>query len=153
MSKRNIDITEKNKTSTIFAPISQTKRAPHLIYNRCGARISLRLSAQCYTVVASSARPFWVLPKVRKAMGAAMKIDDSVPKITPRLIAKAKLWMLSPPKNKIQSNTISVENEVLMVRANVWLILSLNRLRKSCLGCNFMFSRIRSNTTTLSLME
>ena len=111
------------------------------------------VSAFLYTVAASKARPFWVLPKVRKAMGAAMKIDESVPKMTPRLMAKAKLWMLSPPKNKMQSNTISVENDVLMVRANVWLILSLNKLRKSCLGCNFMFSRIRSNTTTLSLME
>jgi len=39
-------------------------------------------------------------------MGAAMKIDESVPKMTPRLMAKAKLWMLSPPKNKMQSNTI-----------------------------------------------
>ncbi len=31
-----------------------------------------------------------------------MKIDKSVPKMTPRLMAKAKLGMLSPPKNKMQ---------------------------------------------------
>ena len=31
-----------------------------------------------------------------------MKIDKSVPKMTPRLMAKAKLRMLSPPKNKMQ---------------------------------------------------
>lgn len=31
-----------------------------------------------------------------------MKIDKSVPKMTPRLMSKAKLRMLSPPKNKMQ---------------------------------------------------
>ena len=108
---------------------------PHsLYYIRSGAGVMLRVSAFRYTVAASNARPFWVLPKVRKAMGAAMKIDESVPKITPRLMAKAKLWMLSPPKNKMQSNTISVENDVLMVRANVWLILSLTNCGKLLLG-------------------
>ena len=48
-----------------------------------------------------------------------MKIEDSVPKITPSSIANEKLRVLSPPKQKIQSNTMSVESDVLMVRARV----------------------------------
>ena len=49
-----------------------------------------------------------------------MKIDDSVPNTTPRIIANEKLRMLSPPSMKIHSNTINVVTEVLMVRARVW---------------------------------
>ena len=57
-----------------------------------------------------------------------MKIDDRVPNTTPRVMAKAKGWMLLPPRNRIHSNTISVETEVLMVRARVWLIELLNSI-------------------------
>ena len=45
-----------------------------------------------------------------------------------RIIANEKLRMLSPPRMKIQSNTINVDVDVLMVRANVSLIDAL----KSC---------------------
>ena len=55
-----------------------------------------------------------------------MKIDDSVPNTTPRIIANEKLRMLSPPSMKIHSNTINVVTEVLMVRARVWFNESLN---------------------------
>ena len=55
-----------------------------------------------------------------------MKIDDRVPKITPSIIANEKLRMLSPPRMKIQSSTMSVVTEVLMVRASVWFSESLN---------------------------
>ena len=48
-----------------------------------------------------------------------MKIEDKVPNTTPRIIANAKLRILSPPRMKMLSNTMSVENEVLKVRANV----------------------------------
>ena len=41
----------------------------------------------------------------------------------------------------------------ILVRARVWLIESLNTFWISCLGCRRRFSRIRSNTTTLSLIE
>lgn len=92
-------------------------------------------------------------PITRKAMGEATKIDDNVPITTPRLIAKAKLRMLSPPRKRMQSNTINVESDVLMVRAKVWLIESLKSDCSSALGCKPRFSRIRSNTTTLSLIE
>ena len=48
-----------------------------------------------------------------------MKIDDRVPKITPRIMAKAKLRMLAPPRQKITASTMNVETEVLMVRFRV----------------------------------
>lgn len=59
----------------------------------------------------------WCVPSPVKAVGAAMKMDERVPKITPRIMAKEKLRMLSPPRMKIHSSTISVVTEVLMVRA------------------------------------
>lgn len=55
-----------------------------------------------------------------------MKIEDSVPNTTPRIIANEKLRMLSPPRKKIQSNTSNVVEDVLIVRANVSLRESLN---------------------------
>ena len=57
-----------------------------------------------------------------------MKIEDNVPMYTPSIIANAKLRILSPPSMKIESNTINVENDVLIVRANVWLMESLNNV-------------------------
>ena len=45
-----------------------------------------------------------------------MKIEDSVPNTTPRIIANEKLRMLSPPRKKIQSNTSNVVEDVLIVR-------------------------------------
>ena len=53
------------------------------------------------------------------AIGEATNRDDSVPMTTPRIIAKAKLRIESPPRMKIHSNTINVLKEVLMVRARV----------------------------------
>ena len=44
-----------------------------------------------------------------------MKMEDNVPITTPKIIAKAKLRILSPPSTKIHNNTINVLNEVLMV--------------------------------------
>ena len=66
-------------------------------------------------------------PIVRKATGAAMKMEEQVPITTPRIMAKAKLRMLSPPKKKIHNNTTNVVNEVLMVRVNVVFKESLNK--------------------------
>ena len=48
-----------------------------------------------------------------------MKSEEVVPINTPRIIANAKLRMLSPPKMNIQSNTMRVLTDVLMVRARV----------------------------------
>ena len=61
-------------------------------------------------------------PKVRYAIGEAMKIDDRVPNTTPKVMAKANGWILLPPRKRIQSNTIKVDTDVLMVRVSVWLI-------------------------------
>ena len=66
-------------------------------------------------------------PIVRKATGAAMKMEEQVPITTPRIMAKAKLRILSPPKKKIHNNTTNVVNEVLMVRVNVVFKESLNK--------------------------
>lgn len=48
-----------------------------------------------------------------------MKIEESVPNTTPRIIANEKLRVLSPPNRKMQSNTSTVDNEVLIVRERV----------------------------------
>ena len=82
-----------------------------------------------------------------------MKIDDSVPNTTPRIIANENERIESPPRKKIQSNTINVDTEVLTVRAKVWLIDVLNAVCISHFWCILRFSRIRSKTTTLSLIE
>ena len=54
-----------------------------------------------------------------------MKIDDSVPKTTPRIIANENERIELPPRMKIQSSTINVEIEVFNVRARVWFSESL----------------------------
>ena len=69
-----------------------------------------------FTSSTSSTIVFFLM---RYAVGAATKMDDSVPNTTPKIIAKAKLRMLAPPKQKITANTMNVETEVLMVRFNV----------------------------------
>lgn len=63
-----------------------------------------------------------------------MNNEESVPKITPRIIANEKLRMLSPPKMKIASNTTNVLNDVLIVRASVVFKESLNNVYLSRLG-------------------
>lgn len=70
---------------------------------------------------------YYFLRKKLYAIGAATKSDDNVPNTTPRIIANEKLRMLSPPSTKIQSNTIMVLTDVLIVRANVVLSDVLNR--------------------------
>ena len=86
-------------------------------------------------------------------MGAARKIDESVPMTTPRIMAKENERMASPPKKKMQRSTKSVVNEVMIVRVSVLLIESLNSFSVSRVGKSVRFSRIRSKTTTLSLIE
>ena len=63
-----------------------------------------------------------------------MNNDESVPNTTPRIIANEKLRMLSPPRMKIQSNTINVLIEVLIVRARVVFSERLNNSRLSRFG-------------------
>ena len=63
-----------------------------------------------------------------------MNNEESVPNTTPRIIANEKLRMLSPPRMKIQSNTINVLTEVLIVRARVVFNERLNNSRLSRFG-------------------
>lgn len=63
-----------------------------------------------------------------------MNNEESVPKITPRIIANEKLRILSPPRTKIQSSTIKVLTEVFIVRAKVVLSDSLNNSNLPRLG-------------------
>ena len=63
-----------------------------------------------------------------------MNNEESVPNTTPRIIANEKLRMLSPPRTKIQSNTINVLTEVLIVRARVVFNERLNNSRLSRFG-------------------
>ena len=77
-----------------------------------------------------------------------MKIELKVPIIIPIIIANEKLRMLSPPRTKIDTSTINVDTDVLIVRERVWLIESLkifwiSAFARLCL-CLPKFSRIRS---------
>ena len=67
-------------------------------------------------------------------MGAAKKIEESVPNITPRIIANANERMLSPPRKKMQRSTMSVVSEVITVRVSVLLNDSLKRRLVARLG-------------------
>ena len=63
-----------------------------------------------------------------------MNNEVNVPITTPRIIANAKLRILSPPNTKIHNNTINVLNEVLIVRAKVVFNESLNNCKRLRFG-------------------
>ena len=56
-----------------------------------------------------------------------MKMEEQVPKMTPRIMAKAKLRMLAPPRQKMTASTMNVLIEVFKVRVNVVFREVLNR--------------------------
>ena len=85
----------------------------------------------CYS---SSFTTTFLRLSVFRAIGAARKMDESVPKMTPRIIAKAKERMLSPPRKKMQRSTKRVVSDVMMVRHKVLFKDSLNRRRVSRVG-------------------
>lgn len=60
------------------------------------------------------------------AIGEATNNEENVPNRTPKIIAKEKLLIESPPSMKIHKRTINVLNEVLMVRERVVFNDSLN---------------------------
>lgn len=80
-----------------------------------------------------------------------MNIELNVPIMTPIIIANEKLRMLSPPRMKMARSTISVDTDVLTVRARVSLMELLKLSSRFAFGCRRRFSRIRSMTTTESL--
>ena len=59
-------------------------------------------------------------------MGEPMNSDENVPITTPRIMANEKLRMLSPPKKKMTTSTINVDEPVNNVRVNVEFSESLN---------------------------
>ena len=57
-----------------------------------------------------------------------MKIELKVPMIIPIIIAKEKLRILSPPRTKIDTSTIKVDTDVLIVRERDLLDISLCKI-------------------------
>ena len=75
-----------------------------------------------------------------------MNNEVNVPITTPRIIANAKLRILSPPNTKIHNNTINVLNEVLIVRAKVVFNESLNNCKRLRFGYKPKNSRITDSS-------
>ena len=67
-------------------------------------------------------------------MGEAMNSDENVPITTPRIMANEKLRMLSPPRKKMMTSTINVDEPVNNVRVSVEFNESLNRRNVPRLG-------------------
>src|SRR5699024_7958762 len=86
-------------------------------------------------------------------MGLATKMEEYVPTVTPMINENMNPRMASVPKKKMATNTRKVVMAVLMVRLSVLLIDALTFLRIPQLGCTPKYSRIRSKTTTVSLIE
>ena len=72
---------------------------------------------------------------------------------TPRVKARIKLRIDAPPSNSKVVKTIITVIEVLIERASVWFRLALVISSKLFPGVRRRFSRIRSNTTIVSLTE
>ena len=87
-------------------------------------------------------------------LGVAIKIELYVPMTTPIIRAKINPLILSPPKLKMVNRTTNVESEVLMVRESVLFKASLINVLSSRFPLyRPTYSRIRSKTTTVSLIE
>ena len=71
----------------------------------------------------------------------------------PATRAMEKLRIKSPPKNSRASTASKVTTEVMVVRDKVWLMASFMATTGSALRILRKFSRIRSNTTTVSFTE
>ena len=80
-----------------------------------------------------------------------MAIDEYVPMRIPKRIAKLKPLRPGPPKTYITKTTINVQTDVSRVLDIVWLMLFEMVWAVNCALCRF--SRIRSNTTMVSLIE
>ena len=63
-----------------------------------------------------------------------MNKEEKVPNTTPKIIANEKLRMLSPPKMKMTTSTISVDEPVNNVRVSVEFSESLNNWNVLRLG-------------------
>ena len=86
-------------------------------------------------------------------IGEAINNDEYVPTITPTIIANMNPLIESPPKMKIDNNTMSVVNEVLMVLPRVVLKAVFTVLINGHDGCLPANSLILSKITTVSFNE
>ena len=82
-----------------------------------------------------------------------MNSVEYVPTHTPNRRANTNPRIDAPPKMKIATNVTIVDNDVLNVRRNVEFKAASVVLVKSRFGYRPMYSRILSNTTTVSLIE
>ncbi len=82
-----------------------------------------------------------------------MNNEEYVPTMIPINKAKTNPLMEVPPKIKIASNTTNVDSEVLKVRRSVEFKAAFVFALSSRFGYRLWYSRIRSNTTTVSLIE
>ena len=86
-------------------------------------------------------------------MGAAMKIDDEVPTTMPNSITQANPEIDSPPNSANGRLAMNTVIDVPKVRFNVSLIDRSISSRSDIVLYLRRFSRTRSYTTTLSLVE
>src|SRR5882757_8990143 len=85
--------------------------------------------------------------------GAARKIDEYVPTITPMFIANANSFTTPVPKMFMINVVANTVDEVKIVRTSISLI-EMSMMRSIFLSLSFAwFSRIRSKTITVSLTE
>ena len=72
---------------------------------------------------------------------------------TPTTRTKAKGANAAPPQMNRLNTTIQVSPEVMIVRLSVWLIEAFTTSTRLSVFFLAIFSRMRSNTTTVSLTE
>src|SRR5208282_5013292 len=86
-------------------------------------------------------------------IGAAIAIEEYVPIRIPMTRAKLKPCSTSPPKRNSASTVRKVKPAVKIVLLKVWLMLLLTMSARFSRRSSLMFSRMRSNTTMVSLLE
>ena len=86
-------------------------------------------------------------------IGDAIKIEEYVPITIPNVRTNAKSYNSTAPPMMRAIIEISVVNEVLIVRPNVWLIDILIKVGVETFTLEFEFSLILSKITIVSLIE
>jgi hypothetical protein len=87
------------------------------------------------------------------ATGAAVKTEEYVPMRIPAISASAKSVRVSPPRKYRATRMNRAPRPVLIVRGTVWRHASFATSARGSLGRSARCSRMRSNTTTESLID